>query len=67
MGKKNIKIPENLYNLIKEKIKGTQFKDVEEFVVQNLKQILKVSDSTEVDKEEEEKIKERLRSLGYLE
>jgi len=63
--KYTINLPENLYNTIEKNIKDTQFKSVEEFVIQNLKQILKVTDST-VDKEEEEKIKQRLRSLGYL-
>ncbi len=63
----NVKIPKEVYESIKEKLKGTHFKDVNEFIIQHLKQSLKISDISDLGEEEENKIKQRLKSLGYLE
>lgn len=54
---------------IKERIKGTEFSSVEEYVNFVLEEVLKDDEEEfefELSEEDEEKIKERLRSLGYL-
>jgi len=62
-----IKIPKKLYDKIVNEIKDSEFKDVEEFVKYVLEQVLEEEESESVyTEEEEEEIKERLRSLGYL-
>jgi len=62
----NIKIPKKLYDRILKEIEGSEFKDVEEFVVYVLEQVLEEEEETVYSEEEEREIKERLRSLGYL-
>lgn len=65
-----IKIPKELYIKAKKYVEesGGEFKNVEEFIEFILREVLsESSESKEVfTKEEEEEIKERLRSLGYL-
>ena len=63
---RNIKIPGELYKAIEENIKNLNFASVQEYIIQHLKQSLKISDSPNLEPEEQERIKERLRSLGYL-
>ena len=65
-----ISIPTPLAEKIKKQIEGTGFNSLSSYVTYVLRQIVS---STEKDdnergftKEEEEKIKERLRNLGYL-
>ena len=64
-----ISIPTTLFNRIEEKIKGTGFPSVSSFATYVLREIVaeKKDWKEPLTKEEEEKIKERLRSLGYLE
>ena len=65
-----VSIPKPLINKIKERMKGTGFASVSSYVTYILRQILS---SIEVEerskqaftKEEEEKVKQRLRNLGY--
>lgn len=67
-----IEIPDEIYASIEEVVKDSdEFKDVEDYVAFVLTEVLK--DDEEEDEEEplyseedEEKIKERLRGLGYL-
>ncbi len=61
-----IKIPKKLYEKIKAEVeKSSEFKSVEEFVRFVLESA--VEEGEEVySPEEEEKVKERLRALGYL-
>jgi len=68
MQKKNIAIPAELYAQIEERIKGTEFTSVEEYIVFVLEEILKEEDESEdiLTPEEEEQVKERLKGLGYL-
>jgi Arc/MetJ-type ribon-helix-helix transcriptional regulator len=61
----SIKIPEELYRKIEEKIAGTSFSSVEEYVVMKLENEFPAEPV--YSKEEEELIKERLRKLGYIE
>lgn len=65
----NLNIPVVLANKIEEKIKGTSFNSVSNYVVYLLRQVLSnigdedITDSIEKD---EKKVKDRLRILGYL-
>jgi hypothetical protein len=61
----SIKIPGELYMKIEEKIAGTSFSSVEEYVVMKLESEFPAEPV--YSKEEEELIKERLRKLGYIE
>jgi Arc/MetJ-type ribon-helix-helix transcriptional regulator len=65
-----VSIPMPLAEKIKERIKGTGFTSVSDYVTFVLREVL--SGETEEDKEpftkeDEEKVKGRLKSLGYLE
>ena len=67
-----ISIPVQLNEKIKNKIKGTGFHSVSSYVTYVLRQIVSESseekkDNSAFSKEEEEKVKERLRGFGYLE
>ena len=63
-------IPKDLYDEIKKRVdlSGGEFKSVEEYVEFVLREIVKEEEEEEFEytPEEEEKIKERLRGLGYL-
>jgi len=65
---KTVSIPTTLYNKLKEAIKNTGFTNVSSFVSHILREVLveKRDWSVPLTKEEEEKIIERLRTLGYL-
>ncbi len=60
-----IQLPKELYDKIIEKIEGTSFSSVEEYVVMKLES--EFPSEPVYTKEEEELIKERLRKLGYIE
>ena len=57
-----------MYKQIEEKIKGTDMDSVSSYVTKILKEaLLKQEGSSEsLSKEDEEKVKERLKALGYL-
>ena len=66
-----IKIPKSLYKKFEKRIKGTNFKSVSEYVTFVLREILSGDEEATSKKEvfskkDEAKIKDRLRSLGYL-
>jgi hypothetical protein len=61
----SISIPRSLYRKIEEKIAGTSFSSVEEYVVSKLENEFPAEPV--YSKEEEEMIRERLRRLGYIE
>jgi hypothetical protein len=63
--KVSLKIPKDLYEKIEEKISGTSFSSVEEYVVSKLES--EFPTEPVYTKEEEELIRERLRKLGYIE
>ncbi|MGD2142105.1 MAG: CopG family transcriptional regulator [Candidatus Bathyarchaeota archaeon] len=63
--KVTLKIPKELYDKIEEKISGTSFSSVEEYVVNKLES--EFPTEPVYTKEEEELIRERLRKLGYIE
>ena len=64
----NVSIPASLYKKIEEKIKGSEIDSVETYVTRILKESLSKEESVEgeLSKEDEEKVKERLKALGYL-
>ena len=72
MDKVSIEISKKIYEEIERRIDGEEFKSVEEFVNFVLEEVLKEEDEeieTQGDalsEEEEEKVKERLKALGYL-
>ena len=61
----SIRIPRELYRKIDDKIAGTSFSSVEEYVVMKLESEFPAEPV--YSKEEEELIKDRLRKLGYIE
>jgi len=66
---RSIEIPESLYNKIEAKIKGSNFASVPEYVSFILRERLTTeqeSSKSGYSKEDEEKIKSRLKDLGYL-
>jgi len=65
-----VSIPMPLAEKIKERIKGTGFTSVSDYVTFVLREVLSGEEEEEKEpftKEDEEKVKERLRALGYLE
>jgi len=66
----NVAIPLKLYKKIQKRVKSTDFKSVDEYITYILEEVIKqVEDEDEVPEyteEDEEKVKDRLRALGYL-
>jgi hypothetical protein len=63
-----ISIPTSLYKKVEESIQGTETSSVASYIVNLLRETLsKAEAKTEVfNSEEEEKVKERLKALGYI-
>jgi Arc/MetJ-type ribon-helix-helix transcriptional regulator len=64
-----IEIPESLHRRVAEQVKTTSFHDVSEYVMHAVRERLARDEDqapAAYTKEEEDKIKERLRQLGYL-
>ena len=66
-----VSIPKPLVEKIKERMKGTGFSSVSSYVTYVLRQILSSIEEEErtkqaFTKEEEEKVKQRLKDLGYI-
>lgn len=64
-----VTIPASLHKKIEEFIKGTEHKSVASYVAKVLRDSLAAAEkpATEVfSKDEEEKVKERLKALGYI-
>jgi len=64
----DIPIPTSLYKKIEEKIKSSEITSVSEYITKVLRGSLSKEESTQdtLSKEDEEKVKERLRALGYI-
>jgi metal-responsive CopG/Arc/MetJ family transcriptional regulator len=63
-----ISIPTSLYKKIEESIRGTEISSVSSYIAKVVQEALSKAE-TEPDvfnKEDEEKIKERLKALGYI-
>jgi len=64
---KNVPIPASLYRRIEEKIKSSNIPSVSSYVTKVLREALAKEEGEQVlSKEDEEKVKERLKALGYL-
>ena len=62
-----IAIPTALHREIEEHIKGTEFDSVSAYVIFVLRELLLDDDSGQpLSPEDEQKVKEQLRSLGYI-
>lgn len=62
-----IPIPSIVVEKIKERIRGTEFNSVSEYIVFILKEVLEDKDEKPMlTEEEEEQVKETLKKLGYL-
>ena len=66
-----VSIPKPLAEKVKERMKGTGFSSVSSYVTYVLRQVLSSIEEDErkaqaFTKEEEEKVKQRLRDLGYI-
>ncbi|KCZ70623.1 hypothetical protein ANME2D_02644 [Candidatus Methanoperedens nitroreducens] len=65
-----IKIPKEIIRKIEERIDETEFKSADEYIIFVLEEVLKEEDGEEpeevLSEEDEQKVKERLRALGYL-
>jgi Arc/MetJ-type ribon-helix-helix transcriptional regulator len=66
-----VSIPKILAEKIKERMKGTGFSSVSSYVAYVLRQVLSSIEEEEkskqaFSKEEEDKVKQRLRDLGYI-
>ncbi|MCD6530419.1 CopG family transcriptional regulator [Candidatus Bathyarchaeota archaeon] len=60
-------IPVSLFKKIEERIRGTEFSSVSDYVTYVLRELLSEEEEEEVlSEEDEEKIKARLRALGYI-
>ncbi len=70
-GKRSISIPEKLAKRIDKRVKSSEFSDAGEYITYVMEQVMdRVEGKNRQEsfsKEDEEKIKKRLRSLGYLE
>jgi Arc/MetJ-type ribon-helix-helix transcriptional regulator len=65
----SVPIPESLHERVAKIIAGTSFRTVEDYVTQAVREKLSQDENARepaYTKEEEEKVKERLRALGYL-
>lgn len=65
-----IKIPKEIIQKIKERIHGTEFGSVEEYVAFVLEEVIKDDEENAPEEifseEDEKKVKDRLKALGYL-
>ena len=61
-----VSIPKPLYEKVKKFIEGTGFTSVSDYVTYLLRQVISEEEGVALPKEQEEKIKARLRALGYI-
>ncbi len=65
MKKEKIELPKELVDKLREKAKEMSFESVEEYIELILTEFVE-EESTSFEEEDEEKIKKRLKALGYL-
>lgn len=63
-----VSIPTTLFKKVEDRIKGTGFTSVSSYVAYVLREIVAEGEEEEepFTKEDEERVKERLRALGYI-
>jgi Arc/MetJ-type ribon-helix-helix transcriptional regulator len=67
--RRTIEIPETLYDRVTMRIKGTEFASVSDYVTRVIREQLAGDENAKPSgytKEEEAKVKDRLKALGYL-
>jgi Arc/MetJ-type ribon-helix-helix transcriptional regulator len=66
--KVKVELPKSIIEKIKKRIDGTGFESVSSYIAYVLEEILKEmeDDKDDFTDEDEKKVKERLRALGYL-
>jgi len=67
--RRTIEVPESLYDRLSLRVKGSKFRSVSEYATHLLRERLAADDNDQGPghaREEEEKVKARLRALGYL-
>lgn len=64
----SVSVPTPLFEKVKERIEGTGFSSVSSYVVYVLREIIasEAEEEEPFSEEDEERVKERLRALGYL-
>jgi Arc/MetJ-type ribon-helix-helix transcriptional regulator len=64
----NVSIPTSLFKKIEERIKGTEYGSVASYAAKVLRESLteKRPEAEVFSKDEEEKVKDRLKALGYI-
>jgi Arc/MetJ-type ribon-helix-helix transcriptional regulator len=67
-GQKPVYIPAELYQKVNDRVNSTEFNSVDEYVCFVLEEVVKEEGENEevFSEEEEQEVKKRLRSLGYL-
>ena len=65
---KTVSIPTSLYKKIEESIRGTEITSVSSYIAKVVLEALEkpAAEPDVLDKDDEEKIKERLKALGYI-
>ncbi len=65
---KDVSIPTSLYKKIEGKIKGSEINSVSSYVAKVLRESLSKEEAAQeaLTKEDEEKVKKRLKALGYI-
>jgi metal-responsive CopG/Arc/MetJ family transcriptional regulator len=63
-----VSIPTSLYKKIEDAIKGTEVSSVSSYIAKVLRETLSKEEAKQdvFSKEDEEKVKERLKALGYI-
>ena len=66
---KAVFLPTELYDRVRKRVEAADFASVDEYVIFVLSEVLKEEENEEIalSEEQEEEVKKRLRSLGYLE
>lgn len=64
--KKKVIISTSLYEKVKEEIAGSEINSVDEYVINLLEEKILKDSGGDLSKEDEDKVKERLKALGYM-
>jgi len=65
----NVGIPKKLYEKIERKLKGTEFRSVSDYVAFVLTELMIAEgqdESAQMSEQDDKKVKDRLKSLGYM-
>ncbi|HTT45291.1 MAG TPA: CopG family transcriptional regulator [Thermoplasmata archaeon] len=65
-GMRTVQLPEELVEAISQRVRGTSFDSVDAFIAFVLARLLDQPGTSGFSEEEERSLRERLRSLGYI-